>query len=88
MELPYLVFKRKQWVRGLSWRVWDDALGVTATYNNGQAEAKGVKYFVNFVEYVKKDGEKFLVIINQAPKKALETHADALEKTIKSIKVK
>lgn len=66
----------------------DDALGVTATYNNGQAEAKGVKYFVNFVEYVKKDGEKFLVVINQAPKKALETHADALEKTIKSIKVK
>ncbi len=66
--------------------VTDDALELTATFNNGLAEASGVKYTVNFVQYVKKNGKKFFLLITQAPIKALDTHADAIEKIVRSIK--
>ena len=47
-----------------------------------------VKYSVNFVQYVRKGSEKFLLLFSQQPLKALEKHGEAMTGIIKSIKVK
>jgi hypothetical protein len=66
----------------------DEALGLTATFNNGVAVDHGVKYSVNFAQYAKEGGDKFLLLLGQEPLKALEKYGDAIEKIIQSIKVK
>ncbi len=68
--------------------VKDDALSLTATFENGQAMDGKDPYVVNFVQYVKKGSDKFLLMFTQYPKAALEKHADNLEAVIKSIKVR
>ena len=68
--------------------VKDDALSLTATFDNGQAMDGKDPYVVNFVQYVKKGSDKFLLMFTQYPKAALEKHADNLEAVIKSIKVR
>ena len=66
----------------------DDGLGLTATFDNGQAMDGKDPYVVNFVQYVKKGGDKFMLMFAQYPKAALAKHADNLEAVIKSIKVR
>lgn len=67
----------------------DEALGLTATFVHGKAEdAKGLKYSINFAQYVRKEGVKFMMIICQHPLAALRAHGDDIEAMIKSIKVR
>jgi hypothetical protein len=66
----------------------DEALGLTATFENAVAMDADVKYSVNFVQYVRKGSEKFLLLFSQQPLKALEKHGEAMTEIIKSIKVK
>lgn len=66
----------------------DEALGLTATFDNGVAEDKGTKYAVNFVQYVRKSGKKFMLLLCQNPLTALDKHGDALTQVVRSIKVK
>ena len=66
----------------------DDALSLTATFENGQALDGKDPYVVNFVQYVKKGSDKFLLLFTQYPKAALDKHADNVEAVIKSIKVR
>lgn len=66
----------------------DEALGLTATFDNAVAMDEDVKYSVNFVQYVRKGSSKFLLLFSQQPLKALEKHGDALTNIIRSIKVK
>jgi len=77
------------WNEGKAPQVLKDAdLGLTATFENGQAMDGKDPYVVNFVQYVKKGGGKFLLMFAQYPKAALARHADNLEAVIKSIKVR
>ncbi|MFZ4595191.1 MAG: hypothetical protein ACOYOF_13120, partial [Verrucomicrobiaceae bacterium] len=68
----------------------DEALGLTATFNHAQAsDGEGTeKYSVNLVTYVRKSGDKSLVLLCQNPLRALDKHGDAMEAVIKSIKVR
>jgi hypothetical protein len=66
----------------------DEALGLTATFENAVALDSDVKYSVNFVQYVRQGSDKFLLLFSQQPLKALEKHGDAMAEIIKSIKVK
>jgi hypothetical protein len=66
----------------------DEALGLTATFENAIAMDGEVKYSVNFVQYVRKGSDKFLLLFSQQPLKALEKHGDAMAAIIRSIKVK
>lgn len=66
----------------------DEALGLTAIFDNAVAIDSEVKYSVNFVQYVRKGSDKFLLLLSQQPLKALDTHGEALSEIIKSIKVK
>jgi hypothetical protein len=66
----------------------DEALGLTAIFDNAVAVDSEVKYSVNFVQYVRKGSDKFLLLLSQQPLKALDTHGEAMSEIIKSIKVK
>ncbi|MDZ4290040.1 MAG: hypothetical protein U0984_18890, partial [Prosthecobacter sp.] len=67
----------------------DDATGVTATYNMGEAMDGDVKYCVNFTQFAKKGGEKFLLLLTQAPEEAVfKTHAEDIMKVSLSVKIK
>ena len=67
----------------------DDALGLTATFEHGSAEdAKGNKYSINFAQFVRKSGDKFMMLICQHPLSAAKVHGDNLEAMLQSIKVK
>jgi hypothetical protein len=66
----------------------DEALELTAKFHHGMAVGGETKYSVNIAEYSKKDGKKFLVLICQHPLEALKKHAEAIERTVQSIKVK
>lgn len=84
-------FKEIEWNGGKDPEVnKDDALGLTATFHNAQAsDGEGTeKYSVNLVSYVRKSGDKSLILLCQNPLRALEKHADAMEAVIKSVKVR
>lgn len=84
-------FKEITWNQGKDPEVnKDEALGLTATFHNAQAsDGEGTeKYAVNLVSYVRKSGDKSLVLLCQHPLKALEVHAEALGGVIKSVKVR
>ncbi|MDB6069306.1 MAG: hypothetical protein JWL81_477, partial [Verrucomicrobiales bacterium] len=46
------------------------------------------KYSVNPVTYVRKEGDKALILLCQGPFRALDEHGDAMETVLKSIKVR
>jgi hypothetical protein len=84
-------FKEIVWNEGNDPEVNKDAdLGLTATFNNAQAsDGDGTeKYSVNLISYVRKSGDKSLILLIQKPLRALEKHADAMESIIKSVKVR
>ncbi len=84
-------FKEITWNQGNEPEVnKDEALGLTATFQNAQAsDGEGTeKYGVNLVSYVRKSGDKSLILLCQNPLKALDKHAEAMEAVIKSIKVR
>ncbi len=84
-------FKEITWNQGKDPEVnKDEALGLTATFQNAQAsDGEGTeKYAVNLVSYVRKSGDKSLILLCQNPLKALEKHGEAMEAVIKSIKVR
>jgi hypothetical protein len=66
----------------------DEALGLTSIFDNAVAVDSEVKYSVNFVQYVRKGSDKFLLLFSQQPLKALDVHGEAMSEIIKSIKVK
>lgn len=66
----------------------DEALGLTAIFDNGLAVDGEVKYSVNFAQYVRKGSGKFLLLLSQQPLKALDKHGEAVTQILKSIKVK
>lgn len=68
----------------------DEALGLTATFHNAVAsDGEGTeKYSVNLVSYVRKKGDKTLILLCQNPLRALDKHGDAMEAVLKSIKVR
>jgi hypothetical protein len=65
----------------------DEALKLTATFENGLAESDGKKYSVNLVQYVVEGADKFLVLICQHPLPAPDEMLDAKTAVLKSIKV-
>jgi hypothetical protein len=65
----------------------DEALKLTATFENGLAESDGKKYSVNLVQYVQEGADKFLILISQHPLPASDEHLDAKLGILKSIKV-
>lgn len=68
----------------------DEALGLTATFQNAQASnGEGTERFgVNLLSYVRKSGDKSLILLSQFPLRALDKHADAMEAMGRSIKVR
>lgn len=68
----------------------DEALGLTATFHNAVAsDGEGTeKYSVNLVTYVRKEGDKALILLCQNPLRALDKHGDAMEAVLKSMKVR
>jgi len=65
----------------------DEALKLTATFENGVAQDEGKKYAVNLVQYVVEGADKFLVLICQHPLPAPDEMLDAKTAVLKSIKV-
>ena len=65
----------------------DEALKLTATFENGVAQDEGKKYAVNLVQYVVEGADKFLVLICQHPLPAPDEDMDAKLGILKSIKV-
>lgn len=68
----------------------DEALGLTATFQNAQAsDGEGTEaYSVNLVSYVRKSGDKALILLCQNPMRAIDKHAASMDAVLKSIKVR
>jgi len=65
----------------------DEALKLTATFENGVAQDEGKKYAVNLVQYVVEGADKFLILICQHPLPAPDEDLDAKLGILKSIRV-
>jgi len=65
----------------------EEALKLTATFENGLAQSDGKKYSVNVVQYLQEGADKLLILISQHPLPASDEHLDAKLGILKSIKV-
>lgn len=65
----------------------DEALKLTATFENAVAQDEGKKYAANIVQYVREGSDKFLILICQHPLPAPDEMLDAKLAVLKSIKV-
>lgn len=66
----------------------DEALKLTATFENGVAQAEGKKYSLNAVQYLREGSDKMLILICQHPLPAPDEMLDAKTAVLKSIKVR
>lgn len=84
-------FAKITWNQGRSPEVSiNETSGLTATFSHAQAATRqgNEPYSVNLLSYVRKKGNKVLILLCQNPLSALKEHAAALEAVLQSVKVR
>ncbi|WP_166647396.1 hypothetical protein [Prosthecobacter fusiformis] len=76
-----------EWAPAPSQRT-NEALGVTSTHHQAIAMKGALEISISFVTYVRKDGDKFLILTSQRTQEGLEIHGDTIDQTFRSIRVK